>query len=194
MAVASVLRFWRELLSAPASIGAIAPSSSFLARRMTDWIDWDGARTVIECGPGTGAMTTEILRRLRPGARFVAIELNPNLARVLRGRLPQVEVLVGSAGDLPDLCGAAGVPPADAVLSSLPWASFPEPLQRGCLEAIRGALAPRGQFVTFAYNVGLLTARGRRFRRLLPACFSEVSESPTAWLNLPPAFVYRCRK
>ena len=35
---------------------------------------------------------------------------------------------------------------------------------------------------------------GRRFRGQLNESFSHVESSPTVWRNLPPAFVYRCRR
>jgi len=192
--VSTLARFWREFLAAPGTTGAVAPSSAALARRMVEWIDWPRAGTVIECGPGNGAFTGEILSRLRPGAAFLAVELNPRFVQDLRRQFPQTEIAEGSIRDLPTLAARAGLGPADAVLSSLPWAAFPAPLQRECLGAIGASLAPGGQFVTFAYNIGRWTAKGRRFRDLLPHYFAAVEESPTAWLNLPPAFVYRCRR
>jgi phospholipid N-methyltransferase len=192
--VSALAQFWREFLASPGTTGAIAPSSPALGRRMVEWIDWPAAGTVIECGPGNGAFTGEILHRLRPGAAFLAIELNPRFVEELRRQHPQAEIVLGSVSELSALAARAGLGPADAVLSSLPWAAFPAPLQRECLAAIRAGLVPQGQFVTFAYNIGRWTAKGRRFRDLLPHYFSTVEESDTAWLNLPPAFVYRCRR
>jgi len=55
-------------------------------------------------------------------------------------------------------------------------------------------MGPGGQFVTFAYLQGLLLPPGRRFAALLPNYFNHVSKSRTVWLNLPPAFVYQCRR
>jgi len=55
-------------------------------------------------------------------------------------------------------------------------------------------MSPNGQFVTFAYLQGLLLPPGRRFVALLPKYFTHVSRSRTVWLNLPPAFVYQCRR
>jgi hypothetical protein len=54
-------------------------------------------------------------------------------------------------------------------------------------------LGKGGQFVTFAYLQGLILPAAQRFRKLLKQYFSEVSTSRTVWLNVPPAFIYRCR-
>ena len=45
-----------------------------------------------------------------------------------------------------------------------------------------------------AYLQGLMFPNGQRFRRLLGEVFRGVEISPVVWKNIPPAFVYRCRK
>jgi phosphatidylethanolamine/phosphatidyl-N-methylethanolamine N-methyltransferase len=49
-------------------------------------------------------------------------------------------------------------------------------------------------FATFAYRHGMALAAARRFRRTLHATFGEVVLTPTVWRNMPPAFVYVCRR
>ena len=59
--------------------GAILPSSRFLARAMT--FDLKGPRRparILEVGPGTGAVTREIVRHLQDDDRFDAVEINPS--------------------------------------------------------------------------------------------------------------------
>ena len=46
-------QFLREYISAPDTIGAIAPSSRHLAAAMTASIDFDKARCIVEYGAGT---------------------------------------------------------------------------------------------------------------------------------------------
>jgi phosphatidylethanolamine/phosphatidyl-N-methylethanolamine N-methyltransferase len=187
-------RFLLAFLRDPVHTGAIAPSTEALARAMTEWIGWDEVRAVLELGPGTGVFTAEILRRLPPGARFVAIELNAQFVGQLRQRFPGVEVCQDNVGNLEGICAQQGVGGADAILSGLPWAAFPPALQDRCLHAITRVLRPGGQFCTFAYLQGLCLPAGRRFRRLLEQHFPSVERSSTVWRNLPPALVYRCRR
>jgi phospholipid N-methyltransferase len=75
----------------------------------------------------------------------------------------------------------------------LPWATFPESLQVECLDAMMRVLKPGGRFATFSYVHSLALTNSRRFAKRLPKYFKTVSKSPVVWLNLPPAFVYRCR-
>lgn len=186
--------FLREFVRHPTTIGAIAPSSRWLARAMIGDAIMSAASVVVEIGSGTGAFTGEILANLRPGARFIAVEYNPAMATVIRERFPTVELHETSAVHLPDILRAAGCGSADCIISGLPWASFEEPLQNALLDAVHASLADGGRFATFAYLQGLLLPAGRRFRGKLNSAFSSVARSETVWRNLPPAFVYRCRK
>jgi phospholipid N-methyltransferase len=82
----------------------------------------------------------------------------------------------------------------DCIVSGLPWAAFPAALQVKILDEMMLVLKPGGKFVTFAYLHGLPLPPARKFRALLPRYFTSVGKSPVVWLNLPPAFVYRCRR
>ncbi len=194
MNIGHTVRFLREFVSAPRRIGAVAPSSPRLARRMVESVDWDRARAVVEAGPGTGAITGEILTRLREGTLFFAVELHPGLGEIFRQNYPQVSLMQDSVQNLSPLCRRQGVEQVDCVISGLPWASFPAERQRELLDAIISVLPPGGQFITFAYLQGVLLPAARRFHVLLKDRFSEVSRSRVIWTNVPPAFVYRCRR
>ena len=182
-----------EFLKSPTTIGAVTPSSDELARAMVAGIDWEEVRLVVECGPGTGALTGRIRERLAPGARFFAIELNPGFADAFSQRYPDVPLHRGCVSELPELCRAGGAA-VDVIVSGLPWAAFSPEDQRRLLGAMHGSLRVGGQLVTFAYRPAASLPAGRRFRRLLQGTFSRVEVSPTVWRNVPPAFVYRCHK
>ena len=186
--------FLRNFLRHPTQVGAIAPSSPSLVRTMVDWFDWDSARNVVEFGPGTGVFTEAIVDRLHPDATFFAIERSAELVAATRARCPGVTVYEDSVTNVRELCRQESVGQVDAVVCGLPWASFSEPLQNEIMESTLHVLAPDGQFATFAYWQGVVLPAGRRFSRKLRESFSEVKRSPTAWRNLPPAFVYRCVK
>ncbi|TDI13066.1 MAG: methyltransferase domain-containing protein [Acidobacteria bacterium] len=161
---------------------------------MVESVDWDRARAVVEAGPGTGAITGEILTRLRQGTLFFAVELHPGLGEICRRHYPQVTLVQDSIENLSRLCRQQGVEQVDCVISGLPWASFSAERQWDLLDAIVSVLPPGGQFVTFAYLQGVILPAARRFHALLKDRFSEVSRSRVTWTNVPPAFVYRCRR
>jgi phospholipid N-methyltransferase len=147
---------------------------------------------VLEIGPGNGAFTGAILESLRPGARFMAIEKSPDLARAVSERFPSVRVIEGCATELATHIDGQGTP--DSVVSGLPWAAFGEPLQDAILKQVTAALHPDGTFATFAYFGPHRLKAGRAFRQKLAAHFQEVQRTPVILANIPPAFVYFCRK
>jgi phosphatidylethanolamine/phosphatidyl-N-methylethanolamine N-methyltransferase len=186
--------FLAQFLLRPTGVGAIAPSSRSLAAAMVESVDWAEAATVVEYGPGTGAFTGDIVGRLRPGAKFFAIEINPTFCEALRRRFPHVRIYQQSVRDVAEVCRQEEVQQVDAILCGLPWAAFSHRDQVAYLDAMMGVLRSGGQFATFAYLQGLLLPTARRFRRRLDEYFSTVESSRTVWRNLPPAIVYRCRR
>jgi len=174
--------------------GALAPSSMFLAQRMLEGLALGTAEAVLEYGPGTGAFTGLILNRLKPGAKFAAIELNSQFAQIFRKRYPTVQLFQDTVANARKICDYAGISSVDCIVCGLPWAAFPEAVQVECLDEMTRVLKPGGRFVTFAYVHGLPLPMARNFWRLLPNYFTNVSKSPVVWLNVTPAFVYRCRR
>jgi phosphatidylethanolamine/phosphatidyl-N-methylethanolamine N-methyltransferase len=188
------LRFLWTFLRSPVATGAVAPSSPGLARRMVEEAGIETAETVVELGPGTGPFTRAILDRIGPRTFFLAMELNPEFAAGLSQRFPGLTVVNDSAERLPDHLKAHGRAAADTILCGLPWAGFSRDHQERLMGAVVDSLRPGGRFATFAYIHACWLPPGRRLRRLLRSRFSHVERSRIVWRNLPPAFVYRCRK
>lgn len=186
--------FLRQFVRSPITTGAIAPSSRYLAAAVTAPIPERGDPVVVELGPGTGSFTAEIQRRLGGRGRHIAVEINPELARHLAARHPQVELLVDDAARLPELLAKRGVAAADVIVSGLPWAAFSSEVQLDLLRAVVRSLRPDGAFTTFAYTHARPLGPAIRFRHRLGLAFEEVVPSRTVWRNLPPAFVYHARR
>src|ERR1700755_3392457 len=97
--------FFRNFFRHPRMLGSIIPSSRFLIKQLLQPIDWDRARVIVEYGPGVGGITAEILRRMRPDAQWVAIELNHEFVSFLRRSLvdERIHVVEGSAADVKEI-------------------------------------------------------------------------------------------
>jgi len=186
------LHFFREFLRSPGSVGAVWPSSQALARSMVRAANVSTADFVLEIGPGNGALTGPILESLRPGARFLAIEKSTDLARSVAGKFPSAQIVAGCATELAVHLDGHGSP--DSVVSGLPWAAFGEVLQDTILKQVTSSLHPDGTFATFAYFGPHWLKAGRAFRKKLGAHFREIRRTPVVIANIPPAFVYFCRK
>lgn len=185
-------QFLTAFVRRPFSTASLTPSSVYLAEAMMQNLALQKAGRVVELGPGTGVFTSAIIPFLAPGAELLCLEINPDLARLVAARFPRARVVNDSAENL---CSHLERPEGvDCVVSGLPWVILSATTQRRLLDPVVRALRPGGQFVTFAYSHAAWLPSGRRFRALLDAEFTEVDVSPHVWRNLPPAFVYRCRK
>lgn len=161
---------------------------------MVRWINWEQVNSVAEYGPGTGVFTEQILRSKQQDARFFAVELNPSFVATLVDRFPGLSVWQDSVGNIETICRQQGISALDAVVSGLPWAVFSDHQQDEYLDAMMQVLHPGGYFATFAYLPGMALPSARRFRRKLRDYFGEVRIDRTVWVNVPPAFVYQCRR
>jgi phospholipid N-methyltransferase len=186
--------FLAAVMRNPSAVGAIVPSSPRLANLLASVVPSAGAPVVVELGPGTGAISAAIERRLPSGGRHLAVELDPELAAFLRTTRPELEVIEGDAAHLRELLAGRGVTRVDAVISGLPWALFDQAAQESILAQVAGVIGTEGAFTTFAYLHGMPLAAARRFRSTLRATFDEVVVSATVWRNVPPAFAYVCRR
>lgn len=186
--------FLHRAVRNPGKVGAVAPSSVWLAREMSSVVPASGAPVVVELGPGTGTLSRAASARLPVAGRHIAVELDPGMAQYLRSELPWLEVVEGDAAELGSLLATAGVESVDAVVSGLPWSIFPAAEQRAILRQVGGLLAPGAAFTTFAYLHALGMSGARRFRGRLDENFDEVLTSRTIWRNVPPARIYTCRR
>ncbi|GAA1548782.1 methyltransferase domain-containing protein [Dactylosporangium maewongense] len=186
--------FLREFLRDPFTVAAVAPSGASLADLITAPVPRNGNPLVVELGPGTGAFTAAVQRRLAGRGHHLAVEVNERFAGLLAGRYPQTDVVVADARDLREVLAERGHHHADVIVSGLPWAAFAGDQQDDLLGAVTDCLAPDGAFATFAYTLARWAPPARRLRRSLDTRFEEVVAGRTVWANVPPAFVYFCRR
>lgn len=186
--------FLYHYLRNPKATGAIMQSSKYLAQIITQNINLENADNIIELGPGMGAFTKMILEKKKESARFFVVEINPKLARKLAHKLSNIDIALGSAQNLGEMMSARGMERADVIISGIPFAFLSAREQSIILKSVHSALRVGGYFSTFAYHTSLLTPFSRTFKRALHRTFSRVETSKSILLNIPPAFVYVCRK
>ena len=180
------------------TVGAIAPSSRYLAHAMLGPLPLETARVVVEVGPGTGAMTHALLELIPRDATLLAFEINPRFSRYLKRRIPDPRLVVinGSAEMLQKEVDRRGYERVDAVVSSLALGLMSDAKRRAFLGGLASLLGETGVFTQYQY-VHRLQVKNSRIRkfclgRLLRSYFSSVQRT-TIWRNLPPAFVFACR-
>lgn len=186
------LSFLRGFARDPLRTGSIAPSSRPLAEGMVGTSNLRQAKLVVELGPGTGAITAEILPRLGRETRFFAMEIDPFHVCELRRRFPGVCVYAASAERIGAYLDSSSGEGVDCLIACLPWSGMPYALEKSILTAVWDALAPLGTFRFFNYLSGRFLPGSRRFHRLLRGSFECCSAERIVWRNLPPAIIYHC--
>ena len=203
------LTFFREFRRTFRTTGAVAPSGRSLAKAMTRGLDdLSGPRRILEVGPGTGAVTKSIVRRLKPGDTLDLVEINADFADLLRKRFeadPAYRVVA-------DQCRVHCCPLQefedpdgfDAVISGLPFNNFPTELVADLLRSALGHVRPGGTLCFFEYmyvrpvrqRFGKRVDRTRmtRIEMLLRKHFAEYRfKRDWVFANFPPAWVQHLR-
>jgi phosphatidylethanolamine/phosphatidyl-N-methylethanolamine N-methyltransferase len=182
-------KFLKNWLDNPLKLGAVTPSSPFLARRMAEAVDPSIPGPVIELGPGTGPVTEALLARGVSPERLVLIEFNPEFCELLRGRFPGVTVVQGDAYAMDaTLAGRLSgdlAQPAAAVVSSLPLTTRPVKARLDMFARARVMMRPDAPFIQFTYGVA----------SPLPVKLAGVTARKSDWVlrNIPPAQVWTYR-
>jgi phosphatidylethanolamine/phosphatidyl-N-methylethanolamine N-methyltransferase len=194
--------FLSQALRSLSVTASLFPSSRFLASALLKAIDFRAASVIVELGVGTGAITKEILRRLKPNAVLLGLDLNPafvtHVGRTTRDR--RFIPILGHAEQLGNLLSRYGIGRADAIVSSLGLTSMHASQRSTIMTQAAAHLTRDGVLTQYQY----LHAKGKpnwvsalglpRFaeKEFLRAHFRDVASERVIW-NLPPACVYTCR-
>lgn len=183
------LLIFSRFLRSPRTVGALSASSRALAQSVVDVAAPASDARVVELGPGTGALTCAIVERLSPGARFFAVDIDPEFVRQIRLRWPEVECVCASAEQLYHLLVERDLAPVDHVISGLPFTSLPVAMTDGILENVERSLRPGGTFTTFQYTYAYAMPSAVSFRRKMSARMGSRPERSLVMRNVPPAYV-----
>jgi phosphatidylethanolamine/phosphatidyl-N-methylethanolamine N-methyltransferase len=188
MSIHSSLEFIKAAIRNPLEVSTVFPTSKFLAERMLDQADIRHAKSIVELGAGTGAITQYIHPRLGEETKYLGVELDEKMVEFLRAEFPTMEFRSDFADSIANTLPEQSV---DVVISSLPWTVFSEEIQDKTLDAIVKTIKPGGVFLTYVCANAMVYPRARSLIRKLHTRFRDVQRSPLEWRNVPPAFVYR---
>jgi phospholipid N-methyltransferase len=189
------LDFFGNFLKNPTSVGAVLPSSRFLSRALVGSLKHiQEGELVVEYGPGTGPMTAVIKERLPRNARYLGVELQSDFHELLCGRFSGMDFHHGSAGDIKQILADRGLPRPARIISGLPFASLPIPVQDSVVDGLVWALEDSEcDFRTFQYAHAYGMKSARRFRARMSERFEHFERIGPIVRNVPPAFVLRYR-
>lgn len=166
-------------------LGSVIPSSRFLVNDVLNHVDWEKARVIVEYGPGVGTMTQEILKRMRPDAVLLAIELNEEFVTFLRKEIvdPRLHAVHASAADVRNVLASLGLPSADYIISGIPYSNMPHAVRREVMLESRQVLHPEGALLVYQFTNTVLP--------YLKSSFSSVRQNFQV-LNILPARIFYC--
>ena len=180
------LRFLQRLIVRPRAIGAIAPSSPQLARKIAQQIDPTVPGAVLELGPGTGVVTDALIARGIPVERLIAVEADPDLSHLMRERFPGLRVVEGDAFELDRIVLHETSGLLAGAVSGLPLLNFSPVRCRALIAAALARMSPGSPFVQFSYGFSAPVPGDNEI---------GVEQRGLVLANLPPArvWVYRSR-
>lgn len=187
------LQFLGAFVRNPSTVGAVLPSSRYLARALAGGLDLERGDVVVEYGPGTGPMTSVIRDELEDRGDYIGIERSATFHARLEQRFPDLLFHLGSVENVERILEEHGLPHPKAIVSGLPFASLPDSVQRQVIVATQRVLRDDGEFRTFQYVHAWHLPAARRFRRAMAERFSHFERSRAVLCNVPPAYVLTYR-
>ena len=168
------------------NIGAVTPTSKRALKKVFSNIDFSRDLTIVEYGPGDGISTRGLLERMGPRSSLVAIEANPTFAEYLCGISdPRLTVVEGYAQNVVSILSENNSPPADYIVSSIPFTFFSNSMRHHITRQTYKALAPGGAFVVYQYSFLM--------KPYIKDAFGTVTTG-FAPINLPSIFIMKGQK
>lgn len=160
MNVAHTLHFLRNYVREPRTVGALAPSSRWLAAALAEPFRARATSArLLEVGAGTGPITRYLGELLGPDDCLDVCEVNPDFAKIIqRDVLSRDPLASGVRRGAVRLwtCRVQDIDPEqrfDLIIASLPFTVFPLAEVRAIFELVRRLLVPGGVFSYFEYAI-----------------------------------------
>lgn len=130
----SEIRFFKGWLNGPKSVGTPFPTSRYTGEAMARVIRSNSGLPVLEVGPGTGVITSAILKGGTRPENLYTVEYSEYFADGLKTEFPSVNVFQGDAFDMDSALGKHKTLMFDCVISAIPLLNFPMNLRIAYLE------------------------------------------------------------
>ncbi|WP_240418608.1 class I SAM-dependent methyltransferase [Paenibacillus periandrae] len=176
--------FFYKFIRTPKAIGSVTPSSRHLANKMVSAVQWNEITSVAELGAGTGVITQAIQRSLKQDTKVMLFERDSHLRNQLEQQHPGFTTH-SDARSIHSVVRQQGLEHVDCIISGLPFANFPQQVRNDLVEQIVNSLKPDGLFIAFQYTLQMKRQLSKHF---------DIEAIQFVMLNVPPAFVYVCRK
>lgn len=179
-------KFFKQWVSNPGAVGSIKPTSKRAASAMANLLPIEKGLPVLELGPGTGALTRQILARGVAPKDLVSVEYSAEFCTYLLEQFPGVKFINGDAFDLPTTLSDMPSQKFCGAISGLPLLNFPKSDRiRLILDAL-DRVEDNGPFIQMCYGPNPPVAA-------IPGTLA-VEKSVLILRNVPPLRIWVYRK
>ncbi len=169
------------------TVGSVVRSSPSLCRAMVRPIDFQKANVIVELGAGDGVITRQILKRMKPNSKLLIFEVNEAFCAKIKHNIQDKRCILveDSAANLVEHLRRHEVTQVDYIISAIPFVVLPDELAEEIIESCKKVLCPSGLFIQMHYSLFI--------RRLYIKIFGNIKYKFIPF-NIPPAFVFVCKK
>lgn len=187
------IEFLQAFIKNPLGVGAIAPSSPELARRMLEDIEPSEDSIVLELGVGTGALT-KFVRDIVPDENcYLGIELDGRLVSSLRKQHPDLKFVRGNACKAHALHKRSRLGKVGYIISSLPFVSLPNDVNCRIFAEVEKFMSEGCIFRTYQYAHGYYLPSAIKLREFMRTRYGKSEKSTLIVKNVPPAYTLTWR-
>lgn len=182
------IEFLQAFIKNPLKVGAIAPSSPELAKKMLEGIKPNENRIVLELGVGTGAITKYLQDILPDEKSYLGIELDRDLVKSLRTNYRQLKIVRGNATETFPIHQKTGLGKVGFIICCLPFVSLPNEVGEKILLEIDKFMQQGCLFRTFQYAHGYYMPSAIKLREFMRKRYGKSRRSQLIVKNVPPAY------
>lgn len=179
-----LLYFFKDLKQ----VGAIAPSSKFLAKDLVSQLKKQLANSdcpplnILEVGAGTGPLTKQIIKHLRPQDQFDIVEIHKKFYQIIKDKYQQPNLHIHHT----DILNFQPEHRYNFIFSSLPYENMPENVSRQIWEK-KLQLCSSDAYISYFKYVKFRDFKCD-FEEKVVDTFGQ--NKKFVLLNLPPAKIY----
>ena len=176
--IVSLQDYWRVAAFYPTPLGTV--------RKVLSKVDpW--AKLYIEYGPGNGAFTKEILRKLPASGRLLVIETNKQFVEKLKSiKDTRLIIVQDDVKNISQILTDQNFGQADIIISGIPFSHMPKTNREEIIKKSIDALAKNGVFITYQHVPVILS--------VLKRYFFQISWYLDPRNIIPPYFVILAKK
>ena len=182
------IEFLQAFIKNPLKVGAIAPSSPELAKKMLEGIKPAENRVVLELGVGTGAITKYLQNILPDEKSYLGIELDRDLVKSLRTNYPKLKIVRGNATETFSIHQKTGLGKVGFIICCLPFVSLPNEIGEQILLEVDKFMRQGCLFRTFQYAHGYYMPWAIKLREFMRNRYGKAKKSQLIVKNVPPAY------